>query len=481
MRPRGDKRMGLFETHNPEKTRFAAHGDRIAFLPLFLITFLIGLVYVWRSPIIPIAGDSAQYTVIADALIGRRAGEFVYYRSWGYPLFLVLCAYPWLHSTVVVTAVQLALGSTVPWLIAASLQRLGVSRSLSLAAALTSIVSLSPVLLAHVLLSDQVSLFLLYLAIWLLVESLSPNEHRGWRESISLAAVFIGLSLLRPANVLLGLVVFGAALVFFPSVSRRTIGRALVLVAVGTAILSLKPVERTDAYLRGKPFVQGSLSGAMFFWNVYASGATFAGERVLKVGNGPCSQELYETVRRNIDSVQGYTGTAEDALNATTLLNHYAIWQSLEKLGPGRMNQIFWCAAFEGIRAEPKSLLYFPDGLLSFFIVSDVIYNNGYRQAWPSADFYSNTIAPMFAAWALNVGTAIKIASFLVAICMFWTTANASRERRGVVIAVWVIVIYHAAVHIMFAAPHWRYALVIIPALVFLAALGFDSWRTEKR
>jgi len=254
-----------------------------------------------------------------------------------------------------------------------------------------------------------------------------------------------------------------------------------LLVVLATAILSLKPVERAHAYLRGKPFVEGSLSGAMFFWNVYASGATFADERVLKSTNGPCSEELYEAVRRNVGTVQGYTGTAEDALNAPTLLNHYAIWQSLEKLGLKRMNQIFWCAAIEGIRAKPKSLLYFPDGLLSFFVVSDVIYNNGYRQSWPSAKFYSNTIDEMFGGWALTVGTAIKIVTFLAAICTFWATLIASPERRGVVITVWVIVVYHAAVHVVFAAPHWRYALVIIPALVFLAALGVDSRRVGKQ
>lgn len=319
---------------------------RIAFLPFFAMTFLIGLAYIWRSPAISLGGDTAQYIAIANALIGRRAAEFVYYRSWGYPLFLVLCGYPWLHSAAVVVAVQLVLGSTVPWLIAASLERLGVSRSLSLAAALTGIVSLSPVLLVHVLLSDQVSLFLLYLAIWLLVGSVSPSEHRDWRKSISLAAVFVGLSLLRPANVLMGLFVLSAALVFGLPASRRTIGRALLLVVLATAILSLKPVERTHAYLRDKPFVEGSLSGAMFFWNIYASGATFAGERVLKATNGPCSDELYETVRRNVGLVQGYTGTAKEALDTPTLLNHYAIWQSLEKLGPKRMNDIFWCAAF---------------------------------------------------------------------------------------------------------------------------------------
>jgi len=86
------------------------------------------------------------------------------------------------------------------------------------------------------------------------------------------------------------------------------------------------------------------------------------------------------------------------------------------------MNQIFWCAAIEGIRAKPKSLLYFPDGLLSFFVVSDVIYNNGYRQSWPSAKFYSNPIDEMFGGWALTVGTAIKIVTFLAAICTFWAT-----------------------------------------------------------
>jgi len=32
-------------------------------------------------------------------------------------------------------------------------------------------------------------------------------------------------------------------------------------------------------------------------------------------------------------------------------------------------------------------------------------------------------------------------------------------------IAVWTIVLYHVAVHVIFAAPHWRYALVIILAL----------------
>jgi len=452
----------------------------IAFGPLFIVTFVIGLVYVFRSPITT-AGDSAQYIAIADALIGRPGAEFIYYRTWGYPLFLVLCGYPWLHSVKVVIGVQLVLGATVPWLIAESLRRLGVSRSWSLGAALTSITSLSPVLLAHVLLSDQVNLFLLYLVIWLLVRVLRPSEHVGWQQSIALAAVFVALSLLRPANVAMGICVLGVALIFFPATSRVTVGRALSLVVIAIAFLSLKPVERAHAYLHNAPFEQGSLSGAMFFWNIYASGAAFAGEPVLKPTNGPCSETIYETVRRNVGSVKNYNGTADEALNTPTLLNHYAIWQSLEKLGLKQMNDIFWCAAFEGIKAEPKSLLYFVDGMISFFLVSDVIYNDGHRQAWPSAQYYSGAIDKRFGAWALNVGTAIKILAFAVAICTFVATFNASPERRAAVIAIWTIVLYHAAVHVVFAAPHWRYTLVIIPALVFLAALGVDSAKATSR
>ena len=96
-------------------------------------------------------------------------------------------------------------------------------------------------------------------------------------------------------------------------------------------------------------------------------------------------------------------------------------------------------------------------------------------------EILQQTIDEMFGGWALTVGTAIKIVTFLAAICTFWATLIASLERRGVVITVWVIVVYHAAVHVVFAAPHWRYALVIIPALVFLAALGVDSRRVGKQ
>jgi hypothetical protein len=139
------------------------------------------------------------------------------------------------------------------------------------------------------------------------------------------------------------------------------------------------------------------------------------------------------------------------------------------------MDHVFWCAAFEGIYAEPKSLLYYYDGLLSFFLVSDVIYNNGYRQAWPSIDQYANTIPRVLGSWGLYVGTIIKTVASFIALMTYIPIYRLAGDRRVVATLLWTMLLYIAAIHVVFAAPHWRYALVIIPALVSLAALGVDS------
>jgi len=36
------------------------------------------------------------------------------------------------------------------------------------------------------------------------------------------------------------------------------------------------------------------------------------------------------------------------------------------------------------------------------------------------------------------------------------------------------MLLYIAAVHVVFAAPHWRYSLTVIPCLVLLAGLGLS-------
>jgi hypothetical protein len=65
--------------------------------------------------------------------------------------------------------------------------------------------------------------------------------------------------------------------------------------------------------------------------------------------------------------------------------------------------------------------------------------------------------------------------AFLIALVTFIPTYRLGGPQRVFLISFWAMLLYLAAVHIIFAAPHWRYTLVLIPALVLLAGLGLNA------
>jgi hypothetical protein len=459
--------------------------DSAIYIAMAAINLAIGYYYIHLLPI-QLGGDTAQNIEIADALLGRKGGEFYYYRSWGYPLFLILTGLPWSHKPEPVLIGQLILGSAIPYLVGSTLRRLGVASWISISSAAISLISLSPIILSASILSDQVSQFLLYLVVWLIVLGLARTHDPAtpgrliWQYSSAIAVAFSALALIRPANALLGLITLSVAYIVGGPACRRLMLRAISILLFAT--VTWLPLQTAwvfwSEFKSHRTFeqVDGSLAGAMFFWNIYSSGSTFVGRPIIKPSNGPCSQSLYESLQREASSILSPPVTADTVMAQPTLLNHYIIWKSLEKdFGTKKMDHVFWCAAFEGIYAEPKSLLYYYDGLLSFFLISDVIYNNGYRQAWPSIDQYANTIPRVPGSWGLYVGTIIKIVASFIALMTYIPIYRRAGDRRVVATLLWTMLLYIAAIHVVFAAPHWRYALVIIPALVSLAALGVDS------
>jgi hypothetical protein len=448
------------------------------------LNFAVGYSYIHILPV-QLGADSGQNIEIANALLGR-GGEFYYYRSWGYPIFLILTGFPWLQSAELVLLAQLALGSTIPYLVGSTLRRLGVSSTTCILAAAVSLVSLSPMVLAHAFLADQVSEFLLYLVAWLMAVGWVKAERDClsvralWLYGIAIGLTFFCLNLMRQANVVLGPVALVIAFAAGSKMSRRVTLRAISILLFATiAWVPLQSAWMSWSEVTGhRSFKQadGSLAGAMFFWNVYGSGSAFVGKSTIEKGNGPCSLSLYEALERHSNSILPQPVSADEVMAQHTFVNHYVIWKSMEaEFGPKKMDGIFWCAAFEGMRAEPKALLYYPDGLISFFLVSDVIYNDGHRQAWPSIEYYANAIPKKLGAWALYVGTGIKVVAFLIALVTFIPTYRLGGLQRVFLISFWAMLLYLAAVHIIFAAPHWRYTLVLIPGLVLLAGLGLNA------
>ena len=70
--------------------------DRLIYAAMAILNFALGLGYVSTFPP-QVVADAAQNVEIANALLGRE-GELYYYRSWGYPFFLVLTGFPWLRN-----------------------------------------------------------------------------------------------------------------------------------------------------------------------------------------------------------------------------------------------------------------------------------------------------------------------------------------------------------------------------------------------
>ena len=157
----------------------ASRNANIAYAVMAAINFAVGYHYIHVLPV-QLVSDVGQNIDVANALLGR-GGEFYYYRAWGYPLFLILTGYPWSLDPEPVRLVQLALGSAIPYLIGSTLGWVGVRSSICIVAAGVVLLSFSPILLTHVLLTDQVSEFLLYLCMWLVSLALMKPKTRRLR------------------------------------------------------------------------------------------------------------------------------------------------------------------------------------------------------------------------------------------------------------------------------------------------------------
>jgi hypothetical protein len=466
-----------------DRFRKLNHDSKI-YLLLAVLNVTIGCFLIYTSPV-DTGSDTGIFIDIASALVGK-GGNISYTRTWGYPILLILTGFPWLHWPIFPQLVQLVLGSAIPYFVGSSLRQLGVGSRICIAAATVSFLSLSPVIWSTALLTDEDAEFLFYFAIWLMACSLARTEASTqsgtlWKFAAAISSAFFLLYLVRPANALLGFVALGVASTIGKNGCRRLMLRGItVLVLLTLAWIPLQKSWGAWAEVKAKHSFQmdGSMAGTMFFWSIYSAGSTFAGRSTIRPNNGPCSSSIYDALRKYSEPISsriyGKSVSAEQALADHTLMNHAVIWLSVEKdFGPRKMDHIFWCAAFEGIAAEPKSILFIYDGLVSFFLISDVDYGDGSRQAWSSSSIEAmNSLNAPLWAWALYVGTIIKVTAFLTALLTLVPTLQFGGNVRILALAVWGMLLYHAAIHVVFAEPLWRYSSVAIPGLVFLAALG---------
>lgn len=468
---------------------------------LFLATanLAIGFYLIHTAPV-DIAADAEQYYEAAKALVGK-GGELSYDKdSWGYPILLILTGLPWTRWPVITQVVQVCMASAIPYFVGSSLRQLGAASWISVSAAILSFLTL-PVVFATALLTDTDSEFLLYLVIWLIAWALmrtgagatgtTTSSTTQWKIATAIAVVFFLLYLVRPANDLLAYIALGIGLATTAKAARGITLRAILVLAVLT--LAWIPLQKGwTAWAEAKAGhsfqTEGGWAGILLFRNVYTAGATFVGHSTIRPENGRCSSLVYESVAKNIKTkgdapyMKGHNGppTTDEVFTIRDNLSFVIIWKSVEgDFGPKEMDRIFWCAAFEGLYAEPKALLYFYDGFVAFFLFDDLIYDYGYRQAWRSAGDYASINLP-FWAWSMYAGAIIKVIALLIALVTLVPTWQRGGGPRAFAAMLWAMVLYLGAVHVVFSSETWRYITPVIPALVLLAGLGLDSLRSRQ-
>jgi hypothetical protein len=461
------------------------HAETSIYLLLGAVNLAIGCFLIYGSPP-QFVGDAEQYYEIAKALVGK-GGELSYDRSaWGYPIFLILTGVPWSRWPVITQLLQVCMASAIPYLVGSSLRQVGAASWISIAAAIFSFLTM-PTVLSTQLLTDACGEFLFYLTIWLVARALAQIEGAGteavipgqmrWKLAAGIGATFFIADMVRPANAFLGLIGLGVGVAVTKKSSRGVMLRAIgVLIMLTLAWVPLQKGWTAWAEAKAKRTFQteGGWAGLLFFRNVYSAGSTFVGRSTIRPENGRCSLLVYQSVERNDPA-------AKDEIFAIHNDTHLvAIWKSVEgDFGPRKMDRLFWCAAFEGIYAEPKSLLYIYDGLVSFFLSGDLVYVNGYREAWRSAEGHVIPNLP-FWLWALYGGEIIKVIALLVAVATLIPTWQRGGSQRALAAIVWAMILSLAAVHVVFASAEGRYIMPAIPGLVLLAGLGLDALRNPS-
>ncbi|HEY5997821.1 MAG TPA: glycosyltransferase family 39 protein [bacterium] len=151
--------------------------------------------------------DSVQYLSIARKLVGQGQASTLVNRPPGYPLLMVLTGVTWLDSLRWLIGVQALLGLAIPPLVYLTLRPLGRPAALGagLAVALTPI----PCIYAGMVMSDQLSMFLLALFAYFASRYLTRERPARFLALATVTA--LAMVLTRPASGLVFWMLFAVA------------------------------------------------------------------------------------------------------------------------------------------------------------------------------------------------------------------------------------------------------------------------------
>jgi hypothetical protein len=491
---------------------------------IFLIALLVYSVLAFLFPI-SFYPDSEQYVRTAKAITGQSGGEYYYYRTIGYPILMVLTGVTKLQTFYILLAIQLLTAALIPSLIYATVARL--NERAGLYAAVITMASFAPAFLWRTIMTDQIAMFLRFLLVFQ-TSGFLFGIRRHTLDYVNLIVVGLVLYVTRPSDALTLILIPAGLLLFRIGDWRKSALSILVFLAATIGVNKIRDAvaqKYTDRHHIVSTSVKGSMTGRMLFFNVYAVGPKLVGKPTVSPANGRQSALLFQTLvewgRENplgvrSYSIQGrdfypsvYAGivTPEDFASALikeeALFAHSVMWLALDQqLGAYQADKVFLGSAIESYLCNPKALLLLYDGMVEFFFAGDVVYNAGRKETWNSDPtlkermfFPANPSFPEALRNELKFSAkhrmrlvgpvarflfywiiAFKIVSVLLALAFLPATFFLGRKLACFSAIIVSMLLYHAAVAVAFAAPHFRYTLPQVPLLIILAALSVTSF-----
>ena len=158
--------------------------------------------------------DSPAYVLLAQSLYGHSIAPLItWVRTIGYPLLIVLSGvvgpHGAFHSFLGILIIQAAMAVAMPVLIFKILEP--YNRRIALLTALVLIISLQPYIASKLIMTEQSFKFFSLLLVFFAVKIHQSNSPRGWVKALLATSLF--LTLLRPASLLMVVIVFAALLV----------------------------------------------------------------------------------------------------------------------------------------------------------------------------------------------------------------------------------------------------------------------------
>lgn len=188
-------------------------GDRAPVATLVILSLLFEVAW-FSIQNIGFHCDSPAYIQFTWGLFGYSISRLVLWvRTIGYPLLIALGGVvgpnATFHSFLGILLIQAAMAVAMPVLIFKTLEP--YYRRLAFFIALATIVSLQPYITSKLVMTEQSFKFFIVLLVYLAVKTYQSQSPRWWLAALS--ATCIILTLMRPAALLMAIIVFGALVV----------------------------------------------------------------------------------------------------------------------------------------------------------------------------------------------------------------------------------------------------------------------------